>query len=68
MSNDQIRRANRVVFPVIAVIMAYVLFTLVAFVAVGGAAAMTGKVLFQLVVTALAMILSIFFCYKQNNT
>lgn len=68
MSKDQIRRANRVVFPVIIVIMLYVLFTLVAFVAVGGAAAMTGKVLLQLVVTAIATIMSIVLFVAKKDT
>ena len=68
MSNDQIRRANRVVYPVIMVIMGYVLITLVAFIAFQGVAAMTGKTILQLVVVAAAMILSTVMFVAKKDT
>ena len=48
MSNDQIRRANRIVYPVIMVIMGYVLFTLLAFILYLGEQERMPRLLFRL--------------------
>lgn len=68
MTSAQMRRANKIVYPVIMVIMAYVLITLLAFILYAGPQAANIKTILQIVVTAGSMVAStVLFIIKRDT-
>lgn len=68
MTQDQLRRANKIVFPVIMVIVGYVLVTLLAFILYGGPANANFKTILQIVASIAAIVVSTFFFVTKRGT
>lgn len=68
MTQDQLRRANKIVYPVIMVIVGYVLITLLAFILYGGKANANFKTILQIVASIAAIGVSTFFFISKRGT
>lgn len=67
MTKEQLRRANTTVFPIAAIILAYMMIVILGFIAVNGGKASTGNYL-QVIVSAVALVVSIVFFIAKRDT
>lgn len=67
MTKEQLRRANTTVFPIVSIILVYMMVVILGFIAVNGGNGSVGNYL-QLIVSAIALVVSIVFFIAKRDT